>query len=87
MTIDLVLSLLSQMFSVALQLALPVMLASLIVGLMVSIFQVVTQIQEMTLTFVPKILVSVVTLAMFGHWMLSLLIDFSKSMFSSIAQL
>lgn len=74
------------MFKIALQLAMPIMIVTLVVGISISIFQVVTQIQEMTLTFVPKILMVVVTLAMLGHWMLMLLIDFAKSMFTSIGQ-
>lgn len=86
MEVDLILSLLGNMFKIALQLAMPIMIVTLVVGISISIFQVVTQIQEMTLTFVPKILMVVVTLAMLGHWMLMLLIDFAKSMFTSIGQ-
>lgn len=84
MEVDFILGLLSNMFQTALQLALPVMMVTLVVGLIISVFQVVTQIQEMTLTFVPKIMMAVVTLGMFGNWMLSLLIDFSKTMIRSI---
>ena len=87
MEVDFILNLLSSMFKTALQLALPIMVVTLVVGIAISIFQVVTQIQEMTLTFVPKILMVVVTLAMFGHWMLTLLIDFSKSIITSIGAL
>ncbi len=86
MEIDFVLNLLSNMFKTALQIALPIMVVSLVVGITISIFQVVTQIQEMTLTFVPKILMVVVTLAMFGNWMLTLLVDFTKAMLTSIGQ-
>lgn len=84
MEVDLVLNLLSSMFQTGLKLAVPVMLVTLVVGIAISVFQVVTQIQEMTLTFVPKILMAVVTLGMFGNWMLTLLIDFTKSLISSI---
>ena len=84
MEVDLVLNLLSNMFKTALQLALPVMVVTLVVGIAISVFQVVTQIQEMTLTFVPKIVMAVVTLGMFGHWMLTLLMDFTKTLLSSI---
>jgi len=86
MEVDFTLSLLGSMFKVGLQLAMPIMIVTLVVGISISIFQVVTQIQEMTLTFVPKILMVVVTLAMFGHWMLTLLIDFTKSIITSIGQ-
>lgn len=87
MGVDLILSLLSNMFQTALQLALPVMMVTLVVGLIISVFQVVTQIQEMTLTFVPKILMAVLTLGMFGNWMLTLLIDFTKTLIRSISSL
>lgn len=86
MEIDFVLNLLSNMFKTALQIAMPIMVVSLVVGITISIFQVVTQIQEMTLTFVPKILMVVVTLAMFGNWMLTLLVDFTTAMLTSIGQ-
>ena len=85
MEVDLVLNLLSNMFKTGLQVALPIMVISLVVGISISIFQVVTQIQEMTLTFVPKILMVVVTLGMFGNWMLTLLVDYSTAMIQSIS--
>lgn len=87
MEVDMALNLLSNMFKTALQLAMPVMIVTLVVGIVISVFQVVTQIQEMTLTFVPKIVMAVVTLGMFGHWMLTLLMDFSKNLISSISSL
>jgi flagellar biosynthetic protein FliQ len=60
----------------ALQLALPVLLCGLVVGVIISIFQAVTQIQEFTLTFVPKMLAVVLALAIFGPWMLSTMVHF-----------
>lgn len=87
MEIDLILNILSNMFKTGLQLALPIMIISLVVGITISVFQVVTQIQEMTLTFVPKILMVVVTLGMFGNWMLTLLVDYSTAMLQSISSL
>ena len=74
----------SGMFDVALKIALPIMLATLVVGIVVSILQVVTQIQEMTLTFVPKILVAVFVLAVTGHWMLETLAEYTKATIKSI---
>ena len=62
--------------TVALQLALPVLLCGLVIGVLISIFQAVTQIQEFTLTFVPKMLAVVAALAIFGPWMLSTMIHF-----------
>ena len=56
----------------------------LVVGLTVSIFQAVTQIQEMTLTFVPKILVVLLGLLFFSNWMLQELIDFGRTCITGI---
>lgn len=61
---------------VALQLSLPVLLAGLVAGVLVSLFQAVTQIQEFTLTFVPKLLSVVLALVVFGPWMLSTAVQF-----------
>ena len=55
---------------VALKVALPILLVALVVGLAISIFQAITQIQEMTLTFIPKILALVVVIIVAGPWML-----------------
>ena len=58
--------------------------AIMLVGLLISIFQVVTQIQEMSLTFIPKIITVVVTLVIFGPWMLHKILQFSTSLISNI---
>jgi flagellar biosynthetic protein FliQ len=70
------------MLIVALKLSLPVLLFGLMAGVMVSIFQTVTQIQEFTLTFVPKLLAVVTALAIFGPWMLSTMIHFMQYTYS-----
>jgi flagellar biosynthetic protein FliQ len=62
----------------------PVLLTALLVGSMVSLFQAVTQIQEMTLVFVPKILSVFLVLALAGGWMLSRAVTFGTEMFMSI---
>lgn len=59
----------------------PILGLSLIVGLAVSIFQATTQIQEQTLSFIPKILAVVVSLAVFGNWMLNVLVEFTRDLF------
>ncbi len=69
---------------VALELALPVLLVSLIVGVMVSLFQAVTQIQEMTLTFVPKVLAITAALVILGPWMLALIVNFTSGLFLAV---
>ena len=61
----------------AMLLALPLLGAALAVGLMVSLFQAVTSMQEMTLTFIPKILMVALVLLLFSPWMLQMLTDFA----------
>mgnify|MGYP000095741193 CR=1 FL=1 len=61
---------------VALKLSMPVLLFGLVAGVLVSLFQAVTQIQEFTLTFVPKLLAVILALALFGPWMLTTMTQF-----------
>jgi flagellar biosynthesis protein FliQ len=75
----------NQAIMVALEIGAPVMLLALGVGLVISILQALTQIQEMTLTFVPKILVIFASLLVLMPFMLSTLVDFTQSLFSRIA--
>ena len=63
----------------------PLLLIALVVGLVIGFLQALTQIQEMTLTFVPKILVIFVSLLVLMPFMLSTLVDFTQSLFSRIA--
>jgi len=74
----------SQAIKLALLLASPMLLTGLIVGLLVSIFQTATQINEMTMTFVPKMLAVGVAILLFAPWMLNLLIDFTRNLFVNI---
>jgi len=69
---------------VALLVAAPILLLSMVVGLVISIFQAVTQIQEPTLTFIPKILVSAAAILFFGPFMLALLTDFTSRIFTHV---
>lgn len=62
----------------------PVLLVVLVVGLVVSIFQAATQINEATLSFVPKIIVAVVVLALAGPWMMTSLVDYLRGILMSI---
>jgi len=68
---------------VSLVVALPLLLASLIAGLVVSLVQVATSLQDATLTFVPKILVVAGALILGGHWMLAVLVDFTRRAFEA----
>lgn len=64
--------------------AAPILGVALIIGLLISIIQVVTQIQEMTLTFVPKILAVVAVIFLFGPWMLNTLTTYAINLYRSI---
>jgi len=70
----------------ALKLGLPLLMAALIVGLLVSVFQAVTQIQEMTLSFIPKILAMVVVVVVAGPWMLGQLTSYTRELYGSIPE-
>ncbi|MDD0840092.1 flagellar biosynthesis protein FliQ [Curvibacter sp. HBC61] len=70
-----------------LMVSLPVLLVVMLVGIVVSIFQAVTQIQETTLTFVPKLLAAVVVFMIAGPWMLSTLVDYLRRTIESIPSL
>lgn len=61
-----------------------VLLPALGIGLLVSMFQAATQINEMTLSFIPKLLITLLTLALAGPWMLRLLIDFTRRLIENI---
>lgn len=65
----------------------PIMITAMVVGLVVSLFQSVTQIQEPTLTFVPKLVVVGLVIMVSGHWMLGEFISYTHSLFASIPQL
>jgi flagellar biosynthetic protein FliQ len=70
---------------VTLEIALPVLGVSLVVGLLVSIFQAVTQLQEPTLTFIPKILAVVLVIVIAGPWMMNTLLGFTTDLWQGIA--
>lgn len=78
---DLALRLLSETLFAAIKLSAPLLVATLVIGLAISIVQVVTQVQEMTLTFVPKLIAVVVVCLVFGSWMLSVAVDLTSRMF------
>jgi flagellar biosynthesis protein FliQ len=62
----------------------PIMTIGLTIGLAISIFQAVTSIQEMTLTYVPKIIISLLCIILFGPWMIKVVVSFSANLISSI---
>jgi flagellar biosynthesis protein FliQ len=84
---DVVVSLTMDAISVAMKVALPMLMAGLVVGLVVSIFQAVTQIQEQTLAFIPKVIALVAVIALFGPWMLGQIETYTTALWASIPQM
>ncbi|MEW5786405.1 MAG: flagellar biosynthesis protein FliQ [Pseudomonadota bacterium] len=87
MTPDTVVAIVRQALEVAMLAAGPLLLASLVMGLLVSIFQAATQINEMTLSFIPKLIVMFVVLVITGPWTLQLLVDYVTRLIGSIPTL
>ena len=84
---DTVIQLVVGAVELALKVGLPLLLIGLAVGLVVSVFQAVTQIQEQTLTFIPKILATVAVLVIGGPWMLDQLLQYTTELWLSIPDL
>lgn len=84
MTPEMVLQLGRNALEMTLILAGPVLLFGLIAGLVVAVFQALTQINEMTLIFIPKIGATVLAIALFGPWMLQKLINYTTALFEAI---
>lgn len=87
MTPESVMSLGYQAMKLALLLGGPLLLVALATGLLISLFQAATQINEMTLSFIPKLLAVFATLVIAGPWMLATVLDYMRDLFSSIPQL
>jgi flagellar biosynthesis protein FliQ len=84
---DTVVSLVADMMAVALKIAMPLLLAALVIGLLVSIFQAVTQIQEQTLSFIPKVIGIVVVIVVAGPWMLDQVVTYTQQLYEQIPSL
>ncbi len=84
MTPDMVVGLMAESIKVTLLVSAPMLIVGLIVGVLISLFQAVTQIQEMTLVFVPKIVSVLVALVAALPWMMSLMITFTQNIFANI---
>jgi flagellar biosynthetic protein FliQ len=84
---DTVVSLATQAMTLALKIAGPVLLVGLVIGLVVSLFQAVTQIQEQSLQFIPKVVGIAVLIMLLGPWMLDQLISYIQTLYLSIPQL
>lgn len=85
MDADIAMHLLAETLLTAAKVAAPILVATLVVGVLISIFQVATQIQEMTLTFIPKLVVVVAMFLALGAWMMAVVVEFSKHLFGLVA--
>lgn len=81
---DTVVNLASQAMSLALKVAGPLLLVGLVIGLLVSVFQAITQIQEQSLTLIPKILGVAVVVVVLGPWMLGQLVAYTTNLYTAI---
>ncbi len=84
MTPESVLTIFNHTLEVILALMLVLLIPALVVGLLVSMFQAATQIQEMTLSFIPKLIITVLTMIIAGPWMLRVLLEYTQQMIRDI---
>ena len=87
MTPDLVITLAKETVELTLLISLPMLAVGLIIGVAIGLFQSLTQIQEMTLTFVPKIIVVTLTFLLFLPWIINLLVGFTTRLFTNLPML
>ncbi len=87
MTPDMAINICRKAVQTVLLCAAPMLLAGMIIGLMVSVFQAATQINEQTLTFVPKIVAVFITLLIFAPWLIKVIIAFTLGVFDTLATL
>jgi flagellar biosynthesis protein FliQ len=84
---DTVVNLASQAMTLALKVAGPILLVALVIGLLISVFQAVTQIQEQSLSLIPKIAGVAVVIVVLGPWMLGQLVTYTAQLYTSIPTL
>ncbi len=84
---EIIIDMVQNAFVLILILSSPVLIVSVVIGLIVSIFQTITQIQESTLTFVPKIIAGVVTLIILMPWMMNLFVTSVQQLFNNIPKM
>lgn len=87
MTPETIITLGQRAMELAILLSAPLLLAALLVGVLISLFQAATQINEMTLSFVPKLVALVLVLLLAGSWMLEMLVDFTRNLIKDIPNL
>lgn len=86
MSQELVISIAERAITVVIMASGPLLLVALVVGLLVSIFQATTQIQEQTLSFVPKIIAVLLAIVFFGPWMLTKVVTYAKDIFENLTR-
>ena len=84
---DTIVELGKQALTVTVQISAPLLLVPLVVGLVVAVFQAATQINEMTLSFVPKLIAMGVVMLLAGSWMLQMLVDYTRNLIRNIPHL
>lgn len=84
MSAEFIIGLAGQAVYIALKISAPMLVLALVVGLVISIFQATTQIQEQTLAFVPKIIIVLISLLVFGPWILTTLVDFTTGILDNL---
>lgn len=84
MNMETVISVIQESVTMILLISAPMLLIGLLVGLLVSVFQATTQIQEATLAFVPKIVAVLLSIVIFGPWMISSLVHYTEELFMNI---
>jgi flagellar biosynthetic protein FliQ len=84
MTTDAVIGLMAEAIKITLLVSAPMLIVGLIVGVVISLFQAVTQIQEMTLVFVPKIVAVMITLVAALPWMIGMIVTYTQNLFNNI---
>lgn len=87
MNADTVIDLTQQALYIIVMLAAPMLISALLIGLLIGMFQAATQINEMTLSFIPKLLVLVVSIMIAGPWMLDLILEYTRRLYLSIPSL
>ena len=84
MTPEMVLTVARESLTVTVMVAAPLLIAALVTGVLVGVLQAATQINEMTLSFIPKLLATAAALAIAGPWMLKLIVGYTRELFESI---
>ncbi|ANF16893.1 hypothetical protein XW81_00390 [Buchnera aphidicola (Schlechtendalia chinensis)] len=85
MTVESVMTIFHEAIKISLMLASPLLISALCSGLIISILQASTQINEQTLSFIPKIITVLLSIVVFGPWMLTLIVDYTRSLFNNLS--